>query len=124
MAENKQIIGTEDMPQPEVLAYETTFQVTNVFVNDLKIILKDVAYADAKQYFDFLSHYNYVLPIAILNEFLKRLSDLPYKYVSKLFDIIQNKDLFPKYFIDITPKQNQTPTAPVEKSKQAKSTNK
>lgn len=115
MAENKQITGTEDMPQPEVLAYETTFQVSNVFVNDLKIILKDVAYADAKQYFDFLSHYNYVLPIAILNEFLKRLSDLPYKYVSKLFDIIQNKDLFPKYFIDITPKQNQAPAAPVEK---------
>lgn len=102
MAEEKH--GTSDMPPVQTLDYNKTYQVTNIFLNDLKITLKDVAYADAKKYFDYLEHYKYVLPIAILNEFLKMLSNLPMKYVAQLFGVIQNKDLFPKYFVDITDK--------------------
>lgn len=107
MADNKekqQVIGTSDMPPVETLNYDITYQVSNIFLNDLKLTIKDIAYADAKRYFDFLAYYNYVLPIAVLNEFLKMLANLPFKYVAPLFQVIQNKDLFAKYFIDITPK--------------------
>lgn len=113
--------GTSEMPQSETLNYDVTFHATKVFLNDLKIILKDVAYADAQPYFDFLEHYNYTLPIAVLNEYLKQLSNLPYKYVNQLFQIIQNKDLFPKYFEEVTAKpaqgQAKPVTVPVQSSK-------
>lgn len=106
-AENKKVNGTSDMQPVEVLDYNKTFQVTDLFLNDLKLTLKDVAYADAIRYFNYLANYKYILPIAILNEFLKMLSNLPMKYVAPLFAVIQNKELFPKYFIDITPNKNQ-----------------
>ena len=121
MADNKQekqkVNGTSDMPPVQTLDYNKTFQITNLFLNDLKITLRDVAYADAKRYFDYLAHYNYILPISILNEFLKLLSDLPMKYVAQLFAVIQNKDLFPKYFVDITPVQKEEPEQPAEEAK-------
>jgi hypothetical protein len=107
MAENKKVNGTSDMQPVEVLDYNKTFQVTDLFLNDLKLTLKDVAYADAIRYFDYLANYKYILPIAILNEFLKMLSNLPMKYVAPLFAVIQNKELFPKYFVDITPNKKQ-----------------
>ena len=106
-AENKKVNGTSDMQPVEVLDYNKTFQVTDLFLNDLKLTLKDVAYADAIRYFNYLANYKYILPIAILNEFLKMLSNLPMKYVAPLFAVIQNKELFPKYFVDITPNKNQ-----------------
>lgn len=107
MAENKKVNGTSDMQPVEVLDYNKTFQVTDLFLNDLRLTLKDVAYADAIRYFNYLANYKYILPIAILNEFLKMLSNLPMKYVAPLFAVIQNKELFPKYFVDITPNKQQ-----------------
>lgn len=98
------VIGTSDMPQVETLNYETYYKVSPVFVNDLKIILQDVAYADAVQYFDFLKSYNYILPVAILQEFINMLGKLPFGTVSPIMEVINNQNLFPKYFEDVTPK--------------------
>jgi hypothetical protein len=99
MAETQQKVhGTSDMPTPEVLDYEQVFKVSPIFVNDLKIVLQEVAYADAQPFFEFLKNYDYVLPVAVLNEFLRKLSTLPYKYVNQIFAIITNQELFGKYF--------------------------
>ena len=108
MSENKeakkdqQVIGTSDMPPVQVLQYETYYRVSQVFVNDLKIVLQDAAYADVKPFFDFLKNYNFILPAAILNEFLNKLAAMPFRMVSPIMEVIENKNLFPKYFEDVT----------------------
>ena len=66
--------------------------------------MQDVAYADAKPYFDFLANYNYVLPAAILQEYINMLKKMPFGTVAPIMEVINNKNLFPKYFEDITPK--------------------
>ena len=119
MSDDKKINGTSDMPPVEVLDYNKTFKVSDLFLNDLKITLKDVAYADAIPYFNYLAKYNYILPVAILNEFLKMLSNLPIKYVAPLFAVIQNKELFSKYFVDITPDNKQENTPEKKETKNA-----
>ena len=97
-----QVIGTSDMPPAKTVNYETFFRVTQIFINDLKIVLQDAAYADVKQFLDYLKKYNFVLPVATLNEFLNKLSNMPYRMVSPIMTVIENKDLFPKYFEDVT----------------------
>jgi hypothetical protein len=113
---NNQVIGTSDMPHVETLKYETYYKVSPVFMNDLKIILQDVAYADAIQYFDFLKNYNYILPVAVLQEFINMLEKLPFGVVSPIIEVIKNDKLFPKYFEDVTPKPaNTQPEQPAKK---------
>lgn len=103
------VVGTSDMPQPEILNYETYYKVMPVFVHDLKIIMQDVAYADAKPFFDFLINYNYMLPAAILQEYINMLAKMPFNTVSPIMNVINNKNLFPKYFEHITPKPESKP---------------
>ena len=108
MSENKEakkeqpVIGTSDMPPVQVLQYETYYKVSQVFINDLKIVLQDAPYADVKPFFDFLKSYNGILPAAMLNEFLNKLAAMPFRMVSPIMEVIENKNLFPKYFEDIT----------------------
>lgn len=101
---NKQnpVIGTSDMPPAQTLKYETYYKVNQVFLNDLRTVLQDSPYAEVKKFLDFLHNYNYILPAAMLNEFLNRLAYMPYKTVSPIMVVIENKDLFPKYFEDVT----------------------
>lgn len=102
--ENKkeQVIGTSDMPPVQVLQYETYYRVSQVFVNDLRIVMQDAPYADVKPFFDFIKNYNYILPAAMLNEFLNKLAAMPFRVVSPIMEVIENKNLFPKYFEDVT----------------------
>lgn len=109
------VVGTSDMPQVETLSYETYYKVSPVFINDLKIIMQDVAYADAKPYFDFLANYNYVLPVAILQEYINMLGKMPFGTVAPIMDVINNKNLFPKYFEDVTPKPAKVQEQPAKK---------
>lgn len=109
------VIGTSDMPPVETLNYETYYKVSSVFINDLKIIMQDVAYADAKPYFDFLANYNYVLPIAVLQEFINMLGKMPFGTVAPLMDVINNKNLFSKYFEDITLKLTKVQNPSIKK---------
>ena len=112
---NNQVIGTSDMPSPKTVTYETFYRVTQVFVNDLKTVLQDAAYADVKQFLDLIKSYNNILPIAVLNEFLNKLSTMPYKMVAPIMAVIENKDLFPKYFEDVTSQVILKPANPEQK---------
>lgn len=97
--ETKQLKGTSDMPEPEVLTYENMYKISDVFKSDLKRILDEVAYVDAKKFYDILEVNNDVLPAALLSEFLRKLGSLPYKYVSPLMRAIEKKEAFDAYFI-------------------------
>lgn len=114
------VIGTSDMPPVQTVKYETFYRISQLFINDLKIVMQDAPYADVRQLFSFLENYNFILPAAILNEFLNKIASMPYRLVAPIMEVIENKNLFPKYFEDVTAqvvKQQsaQQPAAPVEK---------
>lgn len=94
----KKQIGTSDMPSPQTMDYSKTFEVTELFKNDLNTILYDVAYADAIKYIDYIDMYNSVFTSAVLHEFIQMLKQLPYKIVLPLMRALENKDNFSKYF--------------------------
>lgn len=107
---NQGPVGTSDMPPVEILNYGQQYRVTKLFLNDLKITLQDAPYVEVRRFLDFLKNYNYSLPSAVLNEFLNQLAAMPYKMVSPIMDVIDNKKLFSKYFEAVVPNLNQVPS--------------
>lgn len=89
---------SSEMPEPQVMNYAQHYRVTQLFVNDLKKVLADVAYVDAQKFFNKITENNYILPIASVNEMIRDLACLPYKYVSAFMTVINNKENFLKYF--------------------------
>jgi len=96
--EEKKVIGTSDMPVPQVANYNNKYKVTQLFRNDLDKVLGDMAYVDVKKVISILDDTNNVLTAALLSEFLHNLTNLPYKVVAPLMKVIENKDNFGKYF--------------------------
>lgn len=90
--------GTSDMPEPEVINYNTFYKVTPIFINDLHIVLGEVAYADAQKFFNMIASYNNILPVSAVNELLRMLSTMPYKYVAPLMNAVNVEENFKKYF--------------------------
>lgn len=90
--------GTSDMPSPQIMDYTKTYEVTDLFKNDLNTVLSDIAYADAVKYIKYIDAYNSVFTAAVLHEFLQMLKQLPYKTVLPLMRALENKDNFSKYF--------------------------
>jgi hypothetical protein len=89
---------SSEMPEPKVMNYAQHYKVTPLFVNDLKKVLADVAYVDAQKFFERITSMNYIMPISAVQEMIRDLGCLPYKYVSSFMNIINNKDNFVKYF--------------------------
>lgn len=87
-----------DMPEPNVVQYFQKYKITDMFVRDLKTVLGDMAYVDAKPFFDRIEECGRVMPFSMLDEFIKDLSNLPYKIVAKMMSVVNNKDNFLKYF--------------------------
>ena len=94
------------MPEPQVINYGQHYKLSDLFINDLKKVLADVAYVDAQKIFDKIDNTkNRVMPIAQVNELIRDLSYLPYKVVAPLMTVINNKDNFLRYFVPIEPKK-------------------
>ncbi len=95
-------VGTSDMPAPQIFNYGKSYKITDMFKNDLMTVLKELPYADAKKFLDGLEFYKDNVPIAALNEYIRALGNLPYKYVAGLMRILEKKENFEKYFIEVT----------------------
>ena len=52
MNKEKELSHSNDMPEPQVIQYYQTYRVTELFINDLKKTLGDMAYADTKPLID------------------------------------------------------------------------
>ena len=93
------------MPEPQTLDYNAFYRVTPLFINDLKLVMNNgnVAYVDAKKVFDKIKEFDGVFPSAILNEFIRDLGNFPYKVVSNIMRVIEQKDNFLKYFEIVKP---------------------
>ncbi len=94
------------MPEPQVMNYGQHYKLSDLFVNDLKKVLSDIAYVDAQKFFDKIDNTeNRVMPIAQVNELIRDLSYLPYIVVAPFMNVINNKENFLRYFIPIEPKK-------------------
>ena len=96
---------SNEMPEPQTLDYNAFYRVTPLFINDLKLVMNNgnVAYVDAKKVFDKIKEFDGVFPSAILNEFIRDLGNFPYKVVSNIMRVIEQKDNFLKYFEIVKP---------------------
>lgn len=95
------ILKSTEMPEPQTLEYMKFYQITPLFVSDLKKVLADTAYVDAKKFFDRITECKSIMPIAMLNEFIRDLGNLPYKIVCNLMTVINDNNNFVRYFTPI-----------------------
>ena len=96
------IAKSSEMPEPQVMNYGQHYKLSDLFVNDLKKVLSDVAYVDAQKFFDKIDQAeNRIMPISQINELIRDLSYLPYRVVAQLMGVINNKENFLKYFVPI-----------------------
>ena len=96
------IAKSSEMPEPQVLNYSQHYKLSDLFINDLKKVLADVAYVDAKKFFDKIDKAeNRIMAIAQINELIRDLSYLPYKVVAQLMTVINAHENFIKYFVPI-----------------------
>lgn len=93
--------GTSEMPAPQIFNYDKHYKITDMFKNDLMIVLKELPYVEAKKILDCFEFYKDMIPIAALNEMIRALGTLPYKYVSSLMRVLEKKENFDKYFIEV-----------------------
>ena len=100
-------VGTSDMPTPQTFAYEKSYIVSDLFKRDLTAALNELPYADAAPFIDGINMYPQGMPAAALNEFIRALGRLPYKYIAPLMKALDNKENFEKYFKLIENKQEQ-----------------
>lgn len=100
METNQTNQGTGGMAAPQILDYGVKYKITPTFRNDLKMLIKELAYVDAKNLLNVLDDNQNVLSASILNQFIRRLSLLPYKVIHPIMDIIDSgdKEKISKYF--------------------------
>lgn len=91
-------LKSNEMPEPQVINYMKYYKITPLFINDLKKVLCELAFVDAKKYIDRAIENDSIMSIAILNEYIRDLANLPYKIVSTLMTIINDSEKFVKYF--------------------------
>lgn len=95
---NQSVVGTSDMPAPQTINYNVEYRVTEIFIKDLCTVLKNSPYVEVKKLLDFIESYNRIFPVAVLNEFIRTLTNFPYKVILPLMKVIENQDKFKFYF--------------------------
>lgn len=96
------ITKSSEMPEPQVMNYGQHYKLSDLFINDLKKVLGDVAYVDAQKFFDKINQVDdRIMTIAQINELIRDLSYMPYRVVAQLMGVINNKENFLKYFVPV-----------------------
>lgn len=96
---------SSEMPTPRVMNYMQFYNVSDMFINDLKKVLGDLPYVEAQKFFDKIDKSEKVMSAAAVNEFVRELASLPYRIVAKFMAIINNTENFVKYFVPCTDEQ-------------------
>lgn len=102
MSDNK---GTSEMPKPQVLDYNLLFKMTEKFIADLAGTIAELPYCEAKKFSDVVEKYVNVIPIGIVNELIRMISTIPYKYAAPIMHNIETA--FNEYFVQVEIKNNE-----------------
>ena len=118
--EMAEILKSSDLKEVKTMNYDLFYRLTPVFINDLKKTLNDVAYVDAQKLLSKIETLHGIFPVAILNEFLADLRNLPYGIVSPLMAVINQKEYFVQYFEEIDLKKLEEKEKELRKKEEAK----
>jgi hypothetical protein len=75
---------SSEMPEPKTMEYTQLYQISERFVHDLRICVADMPYNISYQYITFAENKSAGISVAELNEYIQKLSTLPFKYVEQL----------------------------------------
>ncbi len=88
----------EKMPEPATIDYTRKFKILDAFITDLQISLGDLEFSKADAFVRFAVSKKEEISIADLNEFIKKIEQLPYRFVAPLIANIRNQETFVQYF--------------------------
>lgn len=97
--------GTADMPVPQTVNYSEMYDVKQEFINDVYTLVRDMAYADAKQILDYITSCGTRICVAQLNELIRMLSGIPYRYIAPVMQNIERNG--EKYFVKVDEQKKQ-----------------
>ena len=96
-------------PQPEIMNYEETYSLSDLFIEHLKLSLRHIPHYKAYQYVNYAEQHKNGLSIVDLNGFIKKLDMLEYGYINGLMTNIKSKEGQSAYFLPV--KSNTTTNA-------------
>lgn len=85
----------DTMPQPQIVDYEKYFKISELFKTNLNAALKNMPVEEVSDIIKIVENCNDVLPLAVMNETVQRISKMPYKYVKTFMRVIEtNQSLY------------------------------
>lgn len=96
---------SEKLPEPVIANYNQKFRLTDAFLHDLEVSLKDVPLGTSLKFIKFAETKKDLILYAELNEFVNKLQLFPYAIIRPLMRNIEGKDTQHLYFEEIVPPQ-------------------
>lgn len=91
--------SAEKMPAPVTMDYDNVYELTDLFLEHLKISLRDVVCEKAVPYYNFAEEHRHSISQADLNEFVKRIDNtFTFGQVGDLMRNIRTKEGQEAYF--------------------------
>lgn len=101
------------MPEPLTVNYDQMLKLSQQFVDDAIAILHQLPYVEVHDMVDTIMDSGYVLPVAVTNEIIQRISRNPYHMVKDFMHNVETNQRI--YFTAYNPdKNNQQTAAPAE----------
>lgn len=101
---------SKKMPEPATMDYSKKFKILDPFITDLQISLGDLEFSKADAFIRFAASKKGGISIADLNEFVKKIEQLPYRFVAPLMANIRNRETFVQYFEEIPKEEKKDET--------------
>lgn len=92
---------SSEMPEPMVMDYEIAYTITEKFKEDLIISISELPYVVCEGLIKFVEDNKEHVELGVLNEYIRKIAQLPYRYVNGLMTNIQNPQTQPIYFTPI-----------------------
>jgi alcohol dehydrogenase class IV len=86
-------------PEPKTTDYNVRLRLTDQFIHDLIICLGEAAYVQSAGFINFAQQHKDDISIADLNEYIKKLETLPWKFVHQLLQNIMTENGRDAYFV-------------------------
>lgn len=89
----------EMQPEPVIMDYTDVYQFSDLFIEHLKVCLKDMPHFRAIQYIEYAENNKDGISLVDLNGFIKKLDMIEYGYIHALMSNIKSEAGQKQYFI-------------------------